>query len=329
MAKKTEEVRTAPRTARANEYRLNRRDMASPYYQSFYASRNERPAGKSVKMRPIYVGAPQGEAYDDYDEYYEEPKGKKAKHKRTKGKAKRARRGFMVFLVALFTLLYIAVPVVGYLNLDALSDFNGYFALLEVPGGDPEADTVAEEETAEASAESGSADENSGEENAADAESDVPATEYIGAADIVTAFIALFADGTDVSDNFIYNEYFAGIDGADTVTMIAAYALPVTLAIGLIVALIFFIRAVITLCGSKKRKLFIFSSILMLLMTILFAACGFLLVAGTDFGVLMAFISMDGSLAMQLGFGTIIMAALSLLTLIASMFAFRRQKKLY
>ena len=64
-------------------------------------------------------------------------------------------------MVALFTLLYIAVPVVGYLNLDALSDFNGYFALFEVPGGDPEADTVAEEETAEASAESGSADENS------------------------------------------------------------------------------------------------------------------------------------------------------------------------
>ena len=62
---------------------------------------------------------------------------------------------------------------------------------------------------------------------------------------------------------------------------------------------------------------------------LLFAACGFLLVAGTDFGVLMAFISMDGSLAMQLGFGTIIMAALSLLTLIASMFAFRMQKKLY
>ena len=148
MAKTNEAPRPAPRVQRANEYKMNRRDMSSPYMASYMASRAERPCPSNVKMRPIYVGAKQNDVYDDYEDYYQEPEVN-VKNKRTKGKAKRARRGFIVFLIALFTLLYIAVAALSYLNMDALSDYNKYFALYEVPGA-AEDDTDAKEETAEA-----------------------------------------------------------------------------------------------------------------------------------------------------------------------------------
>ena len=325
MAKTNEAPRPAPRVQRANEYKMNRRDMSSPYMASYMASRAERPRPSNVKMRPIYVGARQNEVYDDYEDYYQEPEVN-VKNKRTKGKAKRARRGFIVFLIALFTLLYIAVAALSYLNMDALSDYNKYFALYEVPGA-AEDDTVAKEETAEAA--SAADTETDAETDTEDTETDVPAEAvYIGLEDVVMSFVACFIDSVDGEGYYFYDNYYADIDSADTVTMIARYAMPVTLALGLVIALIFFIRALVALFGSKRRKLFIFSAVLMLIMTVLFAACGFLIFAGTDFSVLMSFLSMDGSLGLQLGIGTIIMAGLSLVTFVFSLFAFRPKKKL-
>lgn len=325
MAKTNEAPRPAPRVQRANEYKMNRRDMSSPYMASYMASRAERPRPSNVKMRPIYVGAKQNDVYDDYEDYYQEPEVN-VKNKRTKGKAKRARRGFIVFLIALFTLLYIAVAALSYLNMDALSGYNKYFALYEVPGA-AEDDTVAKEETAEAA--SAADTETDAETDTEDTETDVPAEAvYIGLEDVVMSFVACFIDSVDGEGYYFYDNYYADIDSADTVTMIACYAMPVTLALGLVIALIFFIRALVALFGSKRRKLFIFSAVLMLIMTVLFAACGFLIFAGTDFSVLMSFLSMDGSLGLQLGIGTIIMAGLSLVTFVFSLFAFRPKKKL-
>ena len=276
-------------------------------------------------MRPIYVGAKQNDVYDDYEDYYQEPEVN-VKNKRTKGKAKRARRGFIVFLIALFTLLYIAVAALSYLNMDALSDYNKYFALYEVPGA-AEDDTDAKEETAEAA--SAADTETDAETDTEDTETDVPAeAAYIGLEDVVMSFVACFIDSVDGEGYYFYDNYYADIDSADTVTMMTCYAMPVTLALGLVIALIFFIRALVALFGSKRRKLFIFSAVLMLIMTVLFAACGFLIFAGTDFSVLMSFLSMDGSLGLQLGIGTIIMAGLSLVTFVFSLFAFRPKKKL-
>ena len=325
MAKTNEAPRPAPRVQRANEYKMNRRDMSSPYMASYMASRAERPRPSNVKMRPIYVGAKQNDVYDDYEDYYQEPEVN-VKNKRTKGKAKRARRGYIVFLIALFTLLYIAVAALSYLNMDALSDYNKYFALYEVPGA-AEDDADAKEETAEAA--SAADTETDAETDTEDTETDVPAeAAYIGLEDVVISFVACFTDSADGEGYYFYDNYYADIDSADTVTMIACYAMPVTLALGLVIALIFFIRALVALFGSKRRKLFIFSAVLMLIMTVLFAACGFLIFAGTDFSVLMSFLSMDGSLGLQLGIGTIIMAGLSLVTFVCSLFAFRPTKKL-
>lgn len=326
MAKTNEAPRPAPRVQRANEYKMNRRDMSSPYMASYMASRAERPRPSNVKMRPIYVGARQNDSYDDYEDYYQEP-AVNVKNKRTKGKAKRARRGFIVFLIALFTLLYIAVAALSYLNMDALSDYNKYFALFESPAV-AEDDTEPNEETAEAAAASDE-EEADAETDGEEEESDVAAeATYIGLEDVVMSFMACFIDSVDGEGYYFYDNYYANIDTADTVTMIACYAMPVTLALGLVIALIFFIRALVALFGSKRRKLFVLSAVLMLIMTVLFAACGFLIFAGTDFSVLMSFLSMDGSLGLQLGIGTIIMAGLSLITFVFSLFAFRPKKKL-
>lgn len=330
MAKKEEQTRPAPRAPRANEYKMNRRDLSSPYMASYMASVSERPRTSNVKMRPIYVGAPQNQVYDDYEDYYREPEVN-ARNQRTKGKAKRARRGFIVFLIALFTLLYIAVGALSYLNMEALSDYNKYFALFEVPG-EAECDVGTEEEDkiAEAAAEDDADAETDAEaEEETDAEADVADTAVsVGLKDVVMSFMAGFIESIDGTRYYFYDNYYSQMDTLDTVTMIACYAMPVALAIGLITALIFFIRALVALFGSKRRKLFILSGVIMLLTTVVFAACGFLIFAGTDFSVLMSFLSMDGTLGLQLGIGTIIMAGLSLATFIFSLFAFRPQKKL-
>ena len=110
--------------------------------------------------------------------------------------------------------------------------------------------------------------------------------------------------------------------------MIASYAMPVLLILGAVTALIFFIRALVALFTSKRRKLFVLSSVLMLVFTLLSAVCAYLMTAGTDFSYAMSFLTMDGTLPLQLGFGIIILAVLSLLSLIMSFFAFRKSRKL-
>ena len=109
--------------------------------------------------------------------------------------------------------------------------------------------------------------------------------------------------------------------------MIAYYVLPVALILGLVVALIFFIRALISLCTPKRRKLFVLSSVLMLVFVIVGVFCGFMW-SGLEFGSIMLFVNVMAPAApLQVGYGCLIMAVLSLLALVASLFAFRSKKK--
>ena len=109
--------------------------------------------------------------------------------------------------------------------------------------------------------------------------------------------------------------------------MIAYYALPVVLVLGALIAVIFFIRALVALFTTKRRKLFIFSSVLMLLLSIAGIVCGFIW-SGADWSEIAGFIPFGGDLAMQVGYGYLILAGMSLLSLIASIFAFRSKKRL-
>ena len=109
--------------------------------------------------------------------------------------------------------------------------------------------------------------------------------------------------------------------------MIAYYALPVVMVLGLVVALIFFIRALVSLCTPKRRKLFVLSSVLMLVLSIVGILCGFIW-SGLDYADAMVYLNvMELAAPMQVGYGYLIMTVLSLLALIASLFAFRSKKK--
>ena len=222
--------------------KLPRSMYNSPYMQNYVAARMEKPkVGKPVKMvtvsRPgkdalsslpmdigMGVGADMGYnmGYNaDFgmgaDAGYVEPAA---------AKPKRARRFVPVLLIVLFTLLYIAVLGLSYLNLDALADYNGYFAMYE---GNPDAeelvvDTESTEETgaenAEAATENTDADTDAGTEegtaagtDATEGSEDVPEPEMVkvGVEDIVMSFVAMFVDSIDGTQYYMYNEFYADI----------------------------------------------------------------------------------------------------------------------
>ena len=293
--KKVQETNTRPvvSSRRDNEYVLTRRDMSAPYFAAYCAARSQGPvARKAPVMRPV-TAAPVARQYED-DYYYEAPPQKeqherKASKRSTRASAKPARRLFFVLLIVLFLVVYIAVAALNYLNMDALSDYYEYLSLFNKTEGD----TVV----------------------------------YIGVEDIVMSFAGMFVDSIDTSEYLFYNECLANIDSADTVNMIAYYALPVVLVLGALIAVIFFIRALVALFTTKRRKLFIFSSVLMLLLSIVGIVCGFIW-SGAEWSEIAGFIPFGGDLAMQVGYGYLILAGMSLLSLIASFFAFRSKKRL-
>ena len=342
--------------------KLPRSMYNSPYMQNYVAARMEKPkVGKPVKMvtvprpgkdalssLPMDIGMGFG-ADMGYNMGYNADFGMGADAgyvEPAAAKPKRARRFVPVLLIVLFTLLYIAVLGLSYLNLDALADYNGYFAMYE---GNPDAeelvvDTESTEETgaenAEAATENTDADtdaDTDGTEEGTTAGTDAtegsedvaePEMVKVGVEDIVMSFVAMFVDSIDGTQYYMYNEFYADISTADTVTMIASYAMPVLLALAALTTVIFFIRALVALFTPKRRKLFVLSAVLMLVFTLLSAVCAFLMVAGMNFSVVMNFLTMDYSLALQLGYGTIILLALSLITLIMTFFAFRSRKKI-
>ena len=339
---------------RSDGFELPHSAYTSPYMKNYVAARTgSKSGGKSVKMVQVGNRNPKpsrefmpnpvmdfGMGFDPGMVYNTDfGMGAEAGYKEESAvKPKRDRRFVPVLLIVIFTLLYIAVLGLSYLNMDALSDYNGYFAMYEGnPDSDaldsdsdveskledvdaPEAEAAADEET------DGTADEET--DGTADEDVAAPETVKVGVEDLAMSFVALFVDSIDAGEYYMYNEFYADIENADTVTMIASYAMPVLLILGAVTALIFFIRALVALFTSKRRKLFVLSSVLMLVFTLLSAVCAYLMTAGTDFSYAMSFLTMDGTLPLQLGFGIIILAVLSLLSLIMSFFAFRKSRKL-
>lgn len=289
---------------RANEYLVTKRDKSSPYYKSYCESRATRTPAKLPANRASVLNS-----YFDTEpeEFVNENQGKKVKkqkvkRQRTKGTMKRARRGFIVFLVMLFALLYVVVGALSFLQLDMLEEYNSYvnmFTKVE--------ETPAVDDTAEVTYEAGAG---------------------ISAKDVIMSFAQKIMGNDKIEgEYYFYNECLATIDSAETVNMIAYYALPVVMVLGILVAVIFFIRALITLCTPKRRKLFILSSVLMLVLSIVGILCGFIW-SGMEYSGIMAYLNvMQLAAPMQVGYGYLIMTVLSLLALIASLFAFRSKNK--
>ena len=295
---------------RANEYLITKRDMSSPYYKAYCEAKASRRPAQAPQNRVSVLNS-----YFDSEpeEVVNETQGKKVrkekvKRQRTKGTMKRARRGFMVFLVMLFALLYVVVGALSFLQMEALDEYNSYLNMFtKVEEVVPEGATLEQIENG-------------------DAEYEYVYTN-IGANDVIMSFAKMLMGDSIDGDYYFYNECLALIDGAETMNMIAYYALPVVLVLGIVIALIFFIRAFVSLCTSKRRKLFVLSSILMLVLSIIGIFAGFFW-SGLEFADAMVYLNVMAPAApLQVGYGYLIMTVLSLLALIASLFAFRSKKK--
>ena len=296
--------------SRKNKSLITQRNLSTPTYKTYHEERMAKNAPKpSQNLTPIEKN------YFDLSEVKvaNETQGRRVKKdtvlvQRTNGVVKRARRGFMVFLVMLFALLYVVVGALSFLQMEALDEYNSYLNMFtKVEEVVPEGATLEQIENG-------------------DAEYEYVYTN-IGANDVIMSFAKMLMGDSIEGDYYFYNECLALIDGAETMNMIAYYALPVVLVLGIVIALIFFIRAFVSLCTSKRRKLFVLSSILMLVLSIIGIFAGFFW-SGLEFADAMVYLNVMAPAApLQVGYGYLIMTVLSLLALIASLFAFRSKKK--
>jgi len=146
--------------------------------------------------------------------------------------------------------------------------------------------------------------------------------------DVVMGFVKSFMP--DLAEaSYFYDECMVNISTVGTVEMIAYYALPIAFALGLIIAVVFLVRLLVAAFTPKRRKLFVLSGILMLVMNLLVVFAGFIWAAGMNFAEIMNFIPFVAtvSLPIMLAYGGIIMLGISLLVFIFSFFAYRSKKK--
>ncbi len=285
---------------------LTQSDVSTPYFKHFIEAqeeRAEREANRSPLARSPYFE--QGYEKEELALKSKKVRKSKVKRQRTKGTMKRARRGFMVFLVLFFSLLYVAVGALSFLQLDALADYNEYFDLFQkvesVDGGL----------------------EGTFTDDGVSLEFNI---QGVSLKDIVMSFVKSFVPDLE-GDYVFYDECLSMVDTMDTVNKIAYYVLPVAIMLSIVIAFVLFVRALVSLCTTKRRKLFVLSSVLMLVLTLISILCGFVW-SGMEFAYAIDFINvLVPSAPLQVGYGSLIMTALSLLATIASLFAFRGKKK--
>lgn len=297
-------------TERTNEYSVVKRDLSSPYHKDYWEAKKAR---KQAPLSPKRVTLAKAYFDTEPEEEVNENQGRrvkkeKVKRQRTKGRMKRARRGFMVFLVALFSLLYVLVGALSFLQLDALEEYNSYFSMFT------KVEEVMPDDVTPEDIESGDID-----------------YEYvktdIGANDVIMSFVKMLSKDAVEGNYYFYNECLLGIKGAYIMNQIAYYLLPIIMLLGIIVAFVFFVRAFVSLCTSKRRKLFVLSAILMLVLSLLGILCGFFW-SEMEYTSAMAYLNvLTPAAPLQVGYGYLIMTALSILALVASLFAFRSKKK--
>ena len=228
-------------------------------------------------------------------------KGNKAESPKdisTNYKPVRARRGFWCVLLAILLIVYIAVPAVNFF--EVMPEFT---SLLEYEVG-------------------------------VDAESGVATKDYIGTEDVVNGTIwlaeELVAGEEAPAEVSKYYDFVQEGIANGTTSAIMALIFPLGIVLSLITALIFLIRVLVAVFTVKRRKLFVLSGILLFVFTLV-GVVGAFLATGAEFGSIMNFIPMlaeEGAvISYQLSLGYIIMAGVSLLALICSLFAFRSKKK--
>lgn len=266
-------------------YDVTKKGKATPYYLTYLAAYNKRP-------------------------FYEEPVEPVIVDNR-----KEPKRTGVVILMAVISFLIVAFIAVGFLGL--MPSITALYA-------NPADEVVEEAEDADV-AYADTVDDADVEADAdADAEEEaVAAGTYIGIDDIFKSTLKKFGMLETEEELVFYTECLADIDNVDTTTMLAYYAIPVSIALTLIVGLYIFIKSMIAIFTSKRRS-FSYISLILLLFSLL-GVFGGVVWNAEPLSSIVYFFAMNG-LNMVLGFGYIIIIVLEILLLVSSFFAYRSKK---
>ncbi|HHX48801.1 MAG TPA: hypothetical protein GX709_00155 [Clostridiales bacterium] len=295
----------------ANRFYVDERDMNSPYLQSYYAARS---------AKPVFVNKPTADAYMEKQEPQpvENKKAKKAKQP-AKGQKKVKRNGFVI-LTLILVLLLVVYLVLSFVGIDAIADYTSIAVKVTLP----------EEEDAEAIVENiDLKDIVMGTVESFSKKSDDP--EEAEAAEAVETETETEEEAVSEEEGFIYySDRMANVAALDTAGKASAYGLPIGLLVFAITAVIFLIRLIVSAFTPKRRKLFIFSGIMLLIFGIVTDLFLYMWSAGTDFSKFGEFIyvfAQESTLTIQAGIGALVLVILPLLITITSIFCFRSKKK--
>ncbi len=272
MAKKKVEQNTAPIKPMSemtdSEFITYAEYLSSPYYRQYMAAKSGNVATEGAVQQtatPVTAPAKKG-------------KGKKVKEEKLYVK----KRGLFLFLILLLTLVVVAVAVVGYIDIEGISDYAALY--------------VNEDSS-------------------------------ISMADPIIGMVKTFVD-LDMESAY-YDGVLAGnTEGADILTLVTIYAVPVACLLAIVFALIAVIKAFVALCSGKKdgyykKFKFGFLSVAILLCGLI-AFVGGLYVSGTSLVDVLTFVT--GEAAISAGYGLYALIALPVLTLIFSCVSYKRLK---
>ena len=308
MAKKSDKMGIGQfYEAPANRFYVDERDMSSPYLMSYYAARS---------TGPLIVNKPKSDPFAARQAARDSSEVKKAKKaKQSAAGQQKVKRNFFVVLTLLLVVVLIAFLAISYVGIDAIVDYTSIAVKKTTIGEGEEAETTVEN---------------------------------IGLDDIVMGTVQRFtkkpveAEAAEEGETgaeeeaaeekvyVYYSDRMENVASLDTVGKMSAYGLPVGLAVFAVVAIIFLIRLIISVFTPKRRKFFVLSGIVLLVLGVVINLFLYMWSAGTDFSKISEFIYLfakDSELAIQAGVGALVLIGLPLLITITSIFCFRSKKK--
>lgn len=242
--------------------------LSSPYYHAYMSAK------LSAEAKTAF-------ATEEKQEAEQSKKGEKRYCKK---------RSVCIALILVFALLILAAAVIGYLNIEGVTEYLGIYS---IPSQTEEGDDI------------------------------------FTLTDPIIALVKSVVEVEDL-DSMYYDFYMADMSGFDTMTKISIYAVPVACLVVVLFALITVLKAIVALCAGKKedglysKYKFGFLSVA----TILCGAIMFfggLYVEGINLTDSLDFLTMQSQI-MNVGYVLYAVIALPILNLILSCVAYKRQK---
>lgn len=299
--------------AYGNRFYVDKRDMKSPYMTSYYAAKSTGPV---VAKQPEYFPRQENDYAGQFSQEVVPVESKKAKKAKTpKTSQKKVKRNFFVFLTAFLSIVLIAFLVVSFVGIEKIADYTS-IAVKKTTIGEGE-DAVTTVENISLKDIAMGTIESFKKKPAEEAEAAGEETE-------VTE--------TEVTESYIYyTDRMENVKSLDMVGKMSAYGFPVGLVVFVLIVIVFMVRLLISLFTPKRRKFFILSSVLLLVLGIVINLFLYMWsVVGTDFSKIKDFVYLfakDSALTIQASIGALVLIAVPLLMTITSIFCFRSKKK--